>query len=283
MYRQNKVSFGVVILLLLVSATKPYDEEVFAQKIQQKIYGGVISERSSRPFQIALYLRVGSTGDIGFCGGSLVHKQWVLTAAHCCFHDNDMVTHVQAILGAHSLYDRYENGRRLVNVEEIIVHPDWEPSVFSNDLALLKLANAVQTSESIDIIRLPYLDTVAANFAGRGATASGWGIAAVGVTFVSPTLREKLMTVMTDGLCRSIYMGHLPDNMVCGFSVASGTCKGDNGGPFTIYSTATNETILIGVTTFVEASGCNDEMPSVFTRVQHHLSWISDITGIVLD
>ena len=52
----------------------------------------------------------------------------------------------QAILGAHSLYDRYENGRRLVNVEEVIVHPEWSPDTFANDLALLRMANAVQTS-----------------------------------------------------------------------------------------------------------------------------------------
>ncbi|KOB75301.1 Serine protease 46 [Operophtera brumata] len=39
----------------------------------------------------------------------------------------------------------------------------------------------------------------------------------------------------------------------------------------------------IGVASFVSAGGCNDELPSVFTRTQMYLSWISDVTGIILD
>ncbi|KPJ12140.1 Trypsin [Papilio machaon] len=212
--------------------------------------GGIISEANSRPFQVALLLRVGVNGEQGFCGGALVHAEWVLTAAHCCFHNDQQVDNVQAVLGAHSLYDRYENGRRIVNVAEVIPHPDFVPDTFANDIALLKLANTIQLT---------------------------------GVTFVSPTLREKLMTVMTDPLCNTSYFGQLPANTVCGYSGLAGTCKGDNGGPLTIVYNATEETILIGVASFVGAGGCSDDVPSVFTRVQRYLTWISDVTGIVID
>ncbi|XP_068630915.1 brachyurin-like [Battus philenor] len=248
-----------------------------------RIMGGIITEPNSRPFQVALYLRVGTTGDIGFCGGSLVHREWVLTAAHCCFHDDQLVDHVQAILGAHSLYDRYENGRRIVNVDEVVVHPDWEPVTFANDLALLHLANVIQLTDKVNTIRLPYLRISSFNFAGMGAIASGWGIAADGVTFVSPTLREKFMTVITNRLCNISFFNQLPENIICGFSTSAGTCKGDNGGPLTIFFNATEEVILVGVATFVGADGCSDDIPSVFTRVQRYLNWISDVTGIVLD
>ncbi|CAK1582644.1 unnamed protein product [Parnassius mnemosyne] len=248
-----------------------------------RIMGGDITKRNSRPFQVALYLRVGTTGKLGFCGGSLVHREWVLTAAHCCFHEDHQVDHVQAILGAHSLYDRYENGRRVVNVDEIVVHPDWDASTFSNDIALMRLANIIQITDAIDTIRLPYLSISSYNFAGMGAIASGWGIAAEGVTFVSPTLREKLMTVMTDPVCNSSYYNQLPENTVCGFSVAAGICKGDNGGPLTIFYNTTEEVILIGVASFVGAGGCSDDLPSVFTRVQRYLPWISEVTGVTLE
>ncbi|XP_052749575.1 transmembrane protease serine 9-like [Galleria mellonella] len=249
-----------------------------------RIIGGEISEQNSRPFQVALYSRVGTTGELGFCGGSLIHQEWIITAAHCCFHNEVLVDHVQAILGAHSLYDRYENGRRIVNVVDIVVHPDWDADTFTNDVALLKLANVIQLTDTIGIVRLPYLSTASHNFAGSGATVSGWGIVAEGVTFVSPTLREKLMTVITDTLCNSSYSNLLPATTVCGITSDSGTCKGDNGGPMTIpYSMHQDEepeTILIGVASFVSNTGCNTYQPSVFTRVQYYLHWISNVTGI---
>ncbi|XP_049875453.1 chymotrypsin BI-like isoform X2 [Pectinophora gossypiella] len=189
----------------------------------------------------------------------------------------------QAILGAHSLYDRYENGRRVVNVEDIEVHPGWDATTYANDLALLKLANIVQLTETVNAARLPYLRIADFNYAGLRGTVSGWGIASPSVTFVSPTLRQKFMTVMTDQFCNAEYAGQLPDNIVCGFNNTAGTCKGDNGGPLTIFWNATEETILIGVASFVDVSGCNEERPSVFTRVQRYLPWISEVTGIILD
>ncbi|XP_046968093.1 brachyurin-like [Vanessa cardui] len=282
MYKYNKMLLKVMIVLLFVNTSSSCSEEECDQLPTGRMLGAVTSERSSRPYQVALYLRVGETGEIGFCGGSLVHQQWVLTAAHCCFHGDEKVTHAQAILGAYSLYDRYENGRRLINVDEFIVHPEWDPNTFENDLALLKLQNSVQTSDTINIVRLPYLSTVSSNFAGLGAIASGWGIASEGVPFISPTLREQRLTVITDNLCNTLYFHNLPSNVICGFSVTSGTCKGDNGGPLTIFSNITEETILIGVASFIAAEGCNNDMPSVFTRVQHRLNWISNVTGIAL-
>ncbi|KAJ0176010.1 hypothetical protein K1T71_008184 [Dendrolimus kikuchii] len=271
-----------ILLPLVLKAQQVCEGDGCRVGIEARIVGGESSEPNIRPFQVALYLRIGRTGELNFCGGSLIGREWVLTAAHCCFQDGQQVDFVQAILGAHSLYDRYENGRRIVNVADIVIHPSWDPESFANDIALLKLANFIQLTDTIDVVRLPYLSIVSSNFAGMGATASGWGIAAEGVTFVSPTLRERLMTVMTDTLCNTTFFNQLPNNIICGFSENAGTCKGDNGGPMTIFLNSTGETILVGVTSFISTSGCNDELPSVFTRVQRYLSWISDITGIEL-
>lgn len=251
-----------------------------------RIVGGEITEQNSRPYQVALYARVGTIGELGFCGGALIHQEWVLTAAHCCFHNGEEVNHVQAILGAHSLYDRYEHGRRIVNVAELVIHPDWDPSTFNNDMALLRLANTIQLTDTIDTVRLPYRSISSFNFAGAGAVASGWGIAAEGVTFVAPTLRQKLMTVITDTLCNMSYFNQLSENTICAFYGSAGTCKGDNGGPLTIIYNATDdddgEELLIGVTSFISSGGCNDDVPSVFTRVQRYLDWISQVTGMQL-
>ncbi|XP_035438024.2 brachyurin-like [Spodoptera frugiperda] len=256
------------------------DGELCSRNVAPRIAGGDRSEQNGRPFMVALYMRVGTTGDMGFCGGALVSPEWVITAAHCCFHNGEEVNHVQAILGAHSLYDRYEHGRRVVNVAELVIHPDYDPETFANDIALLRLANTIQLSDMITTIQLPYRNISTFNFAGAGATVSGWGIAAEGVTFISPTLREKRMTVLTDTFCNTTYFNQLPDTTICTFHGAAGTCKGDNGGPLTIFYNATEEDILVGVTSFISTTGCNDDQPSVFTRVQRYLDWISELTGV---
>lgn len=83
----------------------------------------------------------------------------------------------QAILGAFSLYDRYENGRRIVNVNEVVVHPDWDPITFANDIALLKLANIVQIGTgkikilffyNYDFVQLVYTYITASQFKNQG-------------------------------------------------------------------------------------------------------------------
>ena len=41
--------------------------------------GGTQAQKDSWPWQAML----ASTGGSQFCGGSLIHEQWVLTASHC--------------------------------------------------------------------------------------------------------------------------------------------------------------------------------------------------------
>ncbi|CAH0625596.1 unnamed protein product [Chrysodeixis includens] len=250
--------------------------------VNSRIVQGQISEQNVRPYQIALYSRVGTTGELGFCGGSLLSQEWLVTAAHCCFHNGDQVDHVQAILGAHSLYDRYENGRRVLNVAEVVVHPAYDASTFANDIALLRLANVVQITDTVQPVQLPYRSIATHNFAGFAATVSGWGIAADGAPYVSPLLRQKQMTVITDPLCNRSLFNQLTEHVICGSHESGGTCKGDNGGPMTIVQNEID--ILVGVASFVSANGCNTNMPSVFTRVQRYLDWISEVTGVpILD
>ncbi|KAG7301983.1 hypothetical protein JYU34_013433 [Plutella xylostella] len=278
-----KVLFFVLLPVVLSASDCDGSESEIRSKLH-RLSSGEAAEAHARPFQVALYLRVGASGPLGFCGGALVSSQWVLTAAHCCFHQGAQVDHVQAVLGAHSLYSRFENGRRVVAVDAVVAHPEWDAPGFHHDIALLRLANTVQLTDTIDVVRLPYLSISSFNFAGLPAMASGWGIPAEGVNFLSPTLRQKRLSVITDSLCNSVYSQQLPDNIICGLDIrdGAGTCKGDNGGPLTIFYNQTEEHILVGVASFVGVDGCTIDRPSVFTRVQRYLQWISNTAGIPL-
>lgn len=44
----------------------------------QRVVGGEVAPRNGFPYQVALIIN-----NAGFCGGSIISDQWVLTAAHC--------------------------------------------------------------------------------------------------------------------------------------------------------------------------------------------------------
>ena len=75
------------------------------------------------------------------------------------------------MLGAHYRLDTIPT-EVVYDVMTIIIHPDYDSSMFSNDIALLELDTAVVIDENIRPVCAPDPDDV---YEGTTAEISGWG------------------------------------------------------------------------------------------------------------
>lgn len=100
------------------------------------------------------------------CGGSIISKRWILTAAHCI--DGDTNSSIEVRVGATHKY----NDGRLIKIKNIFLHEMYENLDY--DFGLIELRTDLEFTDRIKSIPLPdFGDAYVAP--GTICLVSGWG------------------------------------------------------------------------------------------------------------
>jgi hypothetical protein len=246
---------------------------------QQRIVGGQEADPGEWPWQVALVRTGMDPGNGQFCGGTLIARDWVLTAAHCV--DSNAPATRDVVSGIHDLVTPDPNFQRR-GVAEVIIHPGWDPGPNDNDVALLRLASPIDarpgSGTTLPIAFAPRAASNIGDLAGVMTTVTGWGNRAAnppGGSDFPAALHEVEVPVITNAACNTAYGGSITDNMLCaGFDTGGkDSCQGDSGGPL-VYDSGGGNWVLVGVVSF--GIGCADaDYPGVYARVSRYADWIS--------
>jgi secreted trypsin-like serine protease len=244
------------------------------QKGAQKprVVGGTPATIQDNPWQVAILAeRVPENLSAQFCGGSIVGRRWVVTAAHCVDNGTNAAD-ISVLEGTASL----ENNKSRVSADQVIVHCNWNPlNNNDSDIALIHV-RADLASKSIDAIG-PDEAGIASGVLLR---VSGWGLLSLENDTRTASLYAAEVPYVPTSTCtqNKSYPGanQITVNMICAGKEGKDTCAGDSGGPASVEINGQRK--LVGIASW--GDGCGDvNKPGVYTRLSQFRTWVKVVSG----
>lgn len=215
-----------------------------------------------------------------YCGGQYIGNQTVVTAAHCV---RNFSREICVSFGLSQLLHGNACGEGFVGahrVARVTLHPSWDPVTMDNDIAVLRLEKEPGGAVAIGVADSSRYDGEGTRLFilgfGRTDSAEEQGILRMSnnVVVLPPQkferlrVNEKVMLVAGDPRV-------LEANATLATHGYTDTCQGDSGGPLFHFNQETNESVLVGITSWGIGCGYHG-LPGVYTRVSAMSDWIRD-------
>ncbi|XP_040192177.1 coagulation factor X [Rana temporaria] len=232
-----------------------------------RIVGGRDCKLGECPWQALLI----SEENEPFCGGTILSRQFILTAAHCM----NQTKYFKVVVGEVNTL-KNDGTESTHKVEKIIVHPKFVRATYDFDIAVVKLKEAINYTDNIIPACLPdpdFADEVL--MTERQAMVSGFG--RLFERGVQATKLQMLNVPYVDRqTCKESSKFKITDNMFCaGYDKeVKDACQGDSGGP---HVTPYKDTYFVtGIVSWGE--GCAQQGKyGVYTKVSKLNKWLKGV------
>jgi secreted trypsin-like serine protease len=204
------------------------------------------------------------------CDGSIIAKNWILTAAHC--------KSILSYGGIAGTLDAQDN-TNVLKVDKVIIHPKYNGSKQSYDFALVKLKDNIIFTDKMKAIKLADEAYEQSGMQSEGVTSTvyGWGLTAErGKT--SRFLNFVEVPIVSNETANEprAYNGAVDETMIAaGFDEGGkDACQGDSGGPLVTFNSF-NEPVLVGVVSWGQGCARKNKF-GIYSRVSFVHKWIID-------
>ncbi|XP_043266310.1 trypsin beta-like [Colletes gigas] len=263
-----------ILAIVALAAGNPVNvtrTDEISLRMDGRIVGGEETTIEQAPYQVSLEKLRSNKLFTHACGGSIISKNWVVTAGHCV--DSKILSNYQIRSGS-----TYVHQGAVHRVQKVVRHNNFESegSIPVNDISLFRVVDADAFKFNDQRKAVPLFSGNVESLAGKNAIVTGWGTTD---DIDEPSaLRKVSVPVITAKSCNEAYeelYDRIPPGQVCAGLMKGGkdACQGDSGGPLVVSGQ------LVGIVSW--GVGCGTpNYPGVYTDVSYYRQWVKTTSGV---